>query len=60
MEKIESPCVKNCELNFKTKLCKGCLRTMDEITGWGLFSEKQKEKVLKLIAARRADVNEYK
>ncbi len=59
MEKIASPCVKNCEMNFNTKLCKGCFRTIDEIAQWGLFSEKQKEKVLKLIAARKEEVDKH-
>jgi predicted Fe-S protein YdhL (DUF1289 family) len=32
---IETPCIRLCELNAGTQVCKGCLRTTDEIAKWG-------------------------
>jgi len=53
LEKIESPCIKLCEYDHKTRLCKGCFRTVDEIAQWGMMTDEQKRKVLKLIEGRK-------
>ena len=31
---IESPCIKVCVIHPEARLCTGCLRSIDEITGW--------------------------
>jgi len=50
---VASPCVKTCLLDPATPLCVGCFRTLDEIAGWGGFSDTRKQAVLDRLPARR-------
>lgn len=49
---VPSPCIAICEFNDQG-LCKGCLRSGDEIRDWIIMSREQKLEVLDLIAERR-------
>jgi predicted Fe-S protein YdhL (DUF1289 family) len=40
-------------MNPETKLCEGCLRTLDEIAAWASLSPAQKRAVLAQLASRR-------
>ena len=51
--KSESPCVGLCELNSTGVFCKGCLRTINEITNWKKFSERKKKNIFKLLKKRK-------
>ena len=51
---IESPCNKVCVMNEATGLCRGCYRTLDEIAGWGMMSDEEKEQVIGKLAERAA------
>lgn len=33
-DEIQSPCVKLCVIHPEERLCVGCLRSIDEISGW--------------------------
>jgi hypothetical protein len=35
-------------------LCEGCLRTIDEITGWAAATDERKAHILAAVAQRRA------
>jgi predicted Fe-S protein YdhL (DUF1289 family) len=48
-----SPCNKNCILDQATRLCEGCLRTIEEIIRWQFYSDEEKRKVLLNVAGRR-------
>ena len=50
---IKSPCVKECEMNPNTNLCKGCFRNIEEIGNWSNFTNNQKIHILKLVKKRR-------
>ena len=52
MEKIISPCVRNCCLN-EQDICLGCFRSLEEIRQWNVSTEEIKEKVLKLCETRK-------
>lgn len=52
---IPSPCTQVCTLDEKTGLCRGCLRTLDEIAGWRDFDDAEKARVLVRIAERLRD-----
>ncbi len=54
LTEVPSPCIKQCEMNFKTGLCKGCYRTIKEITDWGIMTNSQKLHVLELIKSRKS------
>ena len=51
---IASPCIDVCRMDAGTGLCRGCLRTLDEIAAWGRLSGSMKREVLANIEARRA------
>jgi predicted Fe-S protein YdhL (DUF1289 family) len=42
---LPSPCINICQMDRKTGLCEGCLRTIDEITRWSSASESDKRAV---------------
>lgn len=50
---VRSPCVKVCEMDETTKLCKGCYRTQNEREWWVAYSEQQQRDVLNRCAQRR-------
>ena len=52
MNKIASPCVKNCCLN-EDDVCIGCFRSIEEICGWSAAEEGGKLKVLEQANLRR-------
>jgi predicted Fe-S protein YdhL (DUF1289 family) len=49
----DSPCVNVCEMDERLKLCKGCLRTIEEIATWSSLSDAQKMAVKTQLLARR-------
>ena len=49
-----SPCVGVCELEAGTGLCRGCLRTMAEISGWSALAPFERQFVLDRLARRSA------
>ena len=51
--KSESPCIGLCELDRTGKFCKGCLRTINEITNWKTYSERKKNKISMLLKKRK-------
>lgn len=51
---IPSPCVAVCRMDNERKLCTGCLRTMEEISGWPYMNREQKLQVHANAAERRA------
>ena len=50
---VASPCVNVCQMDPKTGLCLGCLRTIDEIAGWMDYSVAEKLEVLERLDERR-------
>jgi len=51
---VPSPCVSVCQMDERTGLCSGCLRTIDEIAGWSRYSDADKRAVWSRIDERRA------
>lgn len=43
---IESPCVKVCVIHPETRLCTGCLRSIDEIGAWSRLSPEARAAVM--------------
>ncbi|MFP5390176.1 MAG: DUF1289 domain-containing protein [Gammaproteobacteria bacterium] len=48
---VPSPCISICEMGADG-LCKGCLRTIDEIAAWGSASDETKRAVWAEIRTR--------
>jgi predicted Fe-S protein YdhL (DUF1289 family) len=49
-----SPCLGICLMDPRTRMCRGCLRTIDEISGWYEASVADKRAILERLATRRA------
>ncbi len=49
---VPSPCSSVCKMAEASGLCEGCLRTLDEIAGWGALDEAGKRKIWLNIEAR--------
>jgi len=52
-DEVASPCISVCELDPATGLCRGCLRTLDEIAAWSVLDANGKRAVLAALPARR-------
>jgi len=48
-----SPCIGVCELQPESGLCRGCLRTLQEIAKWGGLSLAERRQVKAAAAERR-------
>lgn len=51
---IETPCVKTCTMDARTRLCLGCGRTIDEIAAWGTMTAAERRRVMDELPARLA------
>ena len=43
---IESPCIKVCVIHPETRLCTGCLRSIDEIGAWSRLTTDARRAVM--------------
>jgi uncharacterized protein len=50
---VPSPCINVCEIAPESGLCRGCLRTLDEIANWGSAGDDYKRAVWSEIERRR-------
>jgi predicted Fe-S protein YdhL (DUF1289 family) len=50
---VRSPCVKVCEMDPATQLCRGCCRTQEERDWWVAYSDAQQRDVLLRCEQRR-------
>ena len=53
-QSVPSPCISVCELDLERTRCKGCHRTLDEITAWGFASPARKNAILAAVARRQS------
>jgi predicted Fe-S protein YdhL (DUF1289 family) len=53
-----SPCLGICLMDPRTRTCRGCLRTIEEIAGWYRASNAEKRAILKRLEQRRAALPE--
>ncbi|MEH6649503.1 MAG: DUF1289 domain-containing protein [Motiliproteus sp.] len=49
---INSPCIGICQLD-KQRTCIACHRTVDEIAGWQMMDDQQKQQVLDQVQQRQ-------
>lgn len=50
---IESPCNKICVIEQDSGLCRGCYRTLNEISRWARYSRTEQLALLATIARRK-------
>ena len=46
---VKSPCINICLIDQKNDLCLGCGRSLIEIEKWTIYSEKEREEIIKKI-----------
>ena len=54
MNAIDSPCTRICAVDAERGLCRGCHRTLAEISCWVNYSRAEKLTVLEKVAQRKA------
>lgn len=52
-DEIESPCVKICVIHPDSRLCIGCLRTTDEISGWSRMESAARTALMAELPSRK-------
>jgi len=52
-EEVASPCARICAIDQASGWCRGCWRTLDEISHWARLAPAQKHAVLARCAERR-------
>ena len=45
-DEVESPCIKICVVHPESRLCTGCLRSIDEIGRWSKMSAEERRDVM--------------
>lgn len=48
-----SPCTKICQIDPNTRLCLGCLRSLEEIGGWSAMTDDQRRQIMAELPDRR-------
>jgi predicted Fe-S protein YdhL (DUF1289 family) len=51
---VPSPCVRICVVDETRDICRGCYRTLDEISRWASYTSEQKFALLEELARRKA------
>ena len=51
---IDSPCVRVCVIYASSGWCRGCWRTLDEISFWVRYTSDERRQVMQHLEARRA------
>ena len=49
---LPSPCISVCRMDAASGLCEGCMRTLEEIAGWGMMDSRAKRMVWQDIEKR--------
>ena len=50
--KPDSPCIDVCVIDPSSRLCRACLRTIDEITAWGRMTPEARREVMATLPDR--------
>lgn len=53
---IESPCVKICVIHPESRLCTGCLRSIDEIGAWSRMTPEARSEVMAELPSRASKI----
>jgi uncharacterized protein len=51
---METPCVEICEIDSASGLCRGCGRSIDEISNWAAMTGAERRRIMAELARRKA------
>ena len=57
-DEIESPCIKICVIHQASRLCTGCLRSIDEITRWSKMTPEDRRAVMADLPGRAGQLKQ--
>lgn len=49
---MQTPCIRICSIDPYTKTCRGCKRTVEEITNWTKYNDDQRNDIINRLGAR--------
>lgn len=52
-DEVDSPCIKICVIHPQSRLCTGCLRSIDEITAWSRMSPDERRTIMAELPQRQ-------
>lgn len=52
-DEIESPCVQICVVHPDARICTGCLRSIEEITGWSRYAPEERARIMEELPSRQ-------
>jgi len=53
---VDSPCIKICVIHPESRLCTGCLRTIDEIGAWSRMTPEARRSVMDALPTRAGEL----
>ena len=53
---VESPCIKICVIHAESRLCTGCLRSIDEIGAWSRMTPEARSSVMAELQNRAGQI----
>jgi predicted Fe-S protein YdhL (DUF1289 family) len=56
-DEIDSPCVNICVVDRESRLCTGCLRSIDEIAAWSVISAEERRAILADLPGRAVRIS---
>lgn len=56
-DEVDSPCVKLCVVHPEARICIGCFRSIDEISGWSRMTAEQRSAVTAELPAREGTLS---
>lgn len=45
-DQISTPCISICKIDPHTKVCRGCSRTVEQITNWSKMAEDERKRIM--------------
>ncbi|MCC6008533.1 MAG: DUF1289 domain-containing protein [Rhodobacteraceae bacterium] len=54
MSDADSPCIRICTIDPASRLCRGCLRSLDEIAIWSRLGATERRAIMQKLPARAA------
>lgn len=55
-DEVDSPCIKICVIHPQSRLCTGCLRSIDEIGAWSTMSPQARRAVMDDLGNRATQI----
>lgn len=53
---IESPCIKICVVHPQSRLCTGCMRSIDEIGAWSRMTPETRRAIMEELPTRAGEL----